>query len=93
MINERTLSVDHSTIFRWVQRYAPDTACNIEVGGRWLALERAREGAVRNLIFNYISVIGARVDQLSGRKGLRDVAQNWEKAMSRLNINPEALLT
>lgn len=61
----------------------------LEAGWRWNEGERA---AVRNLIFNYISVIGSRVDELPNRRRLRDVAENWEKAMSRLDINPEALL-
>ena len=30
MLGERGVSVDHSTIYRWVQKYAPETACCID---------------------------------------------------------------
>jgi len=61
----------------------------VDEGWRWGPEEK---DAVRNLIFNFITVISFRLDLLPNRSGLREVANNWGKAMSRLNINHEVLL-
>ena len=36
MMDERGVEVDHSTIYRWVQRYAP------EIEKRWMALSATK---------------------------------------------------
>lgn len=60
----------------------------VDAGWRWQSEEK---DAVRNLIFNYITVIGSRRELLPHRSGLREVAQNWQESLVRLKINPEVL--
>ena len=33
MLADRDVEVDHTTMYRWVQRFAPEPACCTEVGG------------------------------------------------------------
>lgn len=70
-------SVTPSSLSSWVKQ-----------GWQWST--RGKK-AVGNLIFNYISVIVPRIDDLQKLKDLYDVAQNWEEAMSRLGIRPDLL--
>lgn len=60
----------------------------VKQGRRWSTEEKK---AVRNLIFNYVSVFVPRLDDLPNLTDLRAVANNWEEAMVRLGI-PVALL-
>lgn len=63
---------------RWAER-APN----------WTAEEKR---AVRNLIFNYMTVIVARLaEHPSLPTNLRDVAANWEEALRRVGIDPDLL--
>jgi len=62
----------------------------VDEGWRW---NKDEKEAVLNLIFNYITVIGSRADQLPNRRNLREVAENWGEAMLNLKVNPEMLLT
>ena len=61
-----------SSVSAWVQQ-----------GSRWNDQEKR---AVRNLIFNYMNVVVPRIDDLSVLSDLGKLAQNWEEAMSRLEI-------
>jgi hypothetical protein len=60
----------------------------VDAGSRWQPEEK---DAVRNLLFNYIAVIGSRIELLPHRSGLREVANNWQESLLRLKINPEVL--
>ncbi len=53
MLAERGVNVDHSTIYRWVQRYAMDETY-VKVNGRWAYLYRAVDSRGRTVDF-YLS--------------------------------------
>jgi uncharacterized linocin/CFP29 family protein len=59
----------------------------VEDGTLWSEEEKR---AVRNIIFNYVSVIVPQLNKLP-TLGLGTVAQNWEGAMSRLDIPSDLL--
>src|SRR5205823_4682411 len=61
----------------------------VERAPNWTAEEKR---AVRNLIFNYMNVIVARVAEYQGLpSNLRDVAANWEEALRHVGIDPDLL--
>lgn len=55
----------------------------IDLGIQWSASEKR---AVRNLVFNYLSVIVPRLSELPRLPDLQRVATHWEEAMRRLNV-------
>lgn len=63
MMKERWLEVDHSTVFRWVQRYAPEinkrirphlklAVASYRVDETYIKVGRSCKGSVAEIIFN-----------------------------------------
>ena len=53
MMTERGLSVDHSTIYRWVQRYAPELEKRCRVLATLDICSKTRESTASELPFHY----------------------------------------
>jgi hypothetical protein len=74
------------------QRVAPATTGElarwIEAAPLWSDMEKE---AVKNLVFNYVNIFVSRGDSLNSLSGLQKAARNWEKALRRLEIDPETL--
>lgn len=60
----------------------------VEAATTWNEMEME---AVKNLIFNYVTLFVSRWDSLSSMPSLRRAATNWEEALLRLEIFPEKL--
>jgi hypothetical protein len=59
----------------------------VAAGEKW---NREEKAAVRNLIFNYVSVFVSRLEELS-RLQVQAVAHHWEEALRRVGIDPDLL--
>lgn len=60
----------------------------VDAGVLW---NKEEKGAVRNLIFNYISVFVPQLGDLSKFKDLATVAKNWEETMRRVGVPVDIL--
>ena len=89
MMQERGVAVDHTTIFRWVQRYAPE----IEKRARWYQGYRspswrvdesdARVGGAWNYLFRAVDKTGRLIDfMLSERRNTSAAHRVLGKALN-----------
>lgn len=60
----------------------------VEAAPQWSEPEK---NAVKNLVFNYVSIFVPREHSLNNLPDLQKAARNWEEALQRLNINPDML--
>ena len=100
MMRERGVSVDHTTIFRWVQRYAPE----IERRVRWYQGYRSaswrvdetyvRVGGAWRYLFRAIDKTGRSIDfTLSGRRNTRAAHRFLGKALRTTRDWPPTSIT
>jgi transposase-like protein len=90
MIAERGISVDHSTIHRWVLRYAPKLLSNFNrrkrpVSGRWHMDETyIRVKGQWMYLYRAIDKAGATVDfMFSAKRNLKDARRFFRRAYKR----------
>lgn len=55
----------------------------VDEGYKWSSREKE---AVRNLIFNYLSVIVSRQARVESSSGLREIASNWRTALEQVGV-------
>ena len=100
MMRERDVSVDHTTIFRWVQRYAPE----IEKRVRWYQGYRSaswrvdetyvRAGGTWKYLFRAIDKTGRLIDfMLSDRRNTRAAHRFLGKALRAMQDWPPTSIT
>jgi transposase-like protein len=100
LLAERGIEVDHVTIYRWVQRFAPDfaEAAGVRrhvVGDRWFVDETyVKVGGAWRYLFRAIDQFGQVIDVfLSPRRNSEDARQFFVQALDRTRISPTEVTT
>ena len=100
MIQERGVEVDLSTIFRWVQRYAPEIEKRVrQYQGPRLGSWRVDETYVRvgrrwKYLFRAIDKHGQLIDfMLADRRNTRAAYRFLRKALKTVSDHPPSLIT
>jgi len=100
LLTERGIDVDHTTIYRWVQRFTPllaDAArpCRHLVGDRWFVDETYVKVAGRwRYIYRPIDQFGQVIDVLVSRQRDAKAARRFfERAIGTTRITPVEVVT
>jgi transposase-like protein len=100
MMQERGVEVDPSTIFRWVQRYAPEIERRIRQfqghrSGSWRVDETyVRVGGKWKYLFRAIDIHGQLIDfMLSDRRDTRAAYRFLRKAIKMMSDYPPSSIT
>jgi len=100
LLAERGIDVDHTTIYRWVQRFTPLLAeaarpCRHAVGDRWQVDETYVKVAGRwRSIYRAIDQFGQVVDVfVSPRRDLRAARRCFERAIGTTRTMPSEVVT
>ena len=100
LLTERGIDVDHTTIYRWVQRFTPllaDAArpCRHLVGDRWFVDETYVKVAGRwRYIYRAIDQFGQVIDVLVSRQRDAKAARRFfERAIGTTRITPVEVVT
>jgi len=94
------VEVDHVTVYRWVQRFAPEFAQAARarrhaVGGRWHVDETyLRIGGIWRYLFRAIDQFGQVIDvYLSPRRDANAARRFFAQAIGRTRISPVEITT
>ncbi len=100
LLGERGIEVDHVSIYRWVQRFAPEFAEAARarqhiVGDRWHVDETyLKVGGRWRYLFRAIDQFGQVIDvYLSRRRGAEAARRFFERAIGRTRISPMEVTT
>jgi transposase-like protein len=100
LLAERGIEVDHTTVYRWVQRFAPLLAeaarpCRHAVGDRWQVDETYVKVAGRwRYVYRAIDQFGQVVDVfVSPRRDGRAARRFFEQAIGTTKITPAEVVT
>jgi transposase-like protein len=100
LLAERGIEVDHVTVYRWVQRFAPEFAEAARVrqhviGDRWHVDETyVKVGGTWRYLFRAIDQFGQVIDVfLSPRRDAKAARRFFERAMGRTRISPVEVTT
>jgi transposase-like protein len=100
LLAERGIEVDHVTIYRWVQRFAPEFAEAARarkhvVGDRWHVDETyLKVGGTWRYLFRAIDQFGQVIDVfLSPRRNREAARRFFAQAISRTRVSPTAVTT
>jgi transposase-like protein len=100
LLAERGIDVDHTTIYRWVQRFTPLLAeaarpCRHAVGDRWQVDETYVKVAGRwRYVYRAIDQFGQVVDVfVSPRRDLRAARRCFERAIGTTRTMPSEVVT
>src|SRR5262249_40286936 len=100
LLAERGIEVDHVTVYRWVQRFAPEFAEAARprqhvVGDRWRVDETyVRVGGTWRYLFRAIDQFGQVIGvYLSPRRNTAAARRFFERAISRTRISPAEVTT
>ena len=100
LLAERSIEVDHVTVYRWVQRFAPEFAEAARarqhiVGDCWHVDETyVRVGGTWRYLFRAIDQFGQVIDiLLSPRRNTEAARRFFERAIGRTRISPVEVTT
>ncbi len=100
LLAERGIEVDHVSIYRWVQRFAPEfaeaaRACQHVVGDRWHVDEtHLKVGGTWRYLFRAIDQFGQVIDMyLSPRRNAEAARRFFARALDRTRISPVEVTT
>jgi transposase-like protein len=100
LLADRGVEVDHTTIYRWVQRFTPllvdaDRPCRHAVGDRWQADESYAKVAGRwRYLYRAIDQFGQVVDVfVSPQRDAKAVVRFLERAIGTTKITPVEVVT
>jgi transposase-like protein len=100
LLAERGIEVDHVTIYRWVQRFAPEFAEAARarqhvVGDRWHVDETyVKVGGIWHYLFRAIDQFGQVIDlYLSSRRNREAARSFFARAIDRTRISPAEVTT
>jgi IS6 family transposase len=100
LLGERGIEVDHVSIYRWVQRFAPEFAEAARarqhvVGDRWHVDETyLKVGGTWRYLFRAIDQFGQVIDVLlSPRRDAKAARRFFERAIGRTRISPVEVAT
>src|SRR2546422_4844684 len=100
LLAERGIRVDHVTVYRWVQRFAPEfaeaaSARRHIVGDRWHVDETyVRVGGTWRYLFRAIDQFGQVIDVfLSARRDATAARRFFERAISSTRMEPAEVTT
>jgi len=100
LLAERGIEVDHVSIFRWVQRFAPEFAEAARarrhlVGDRWRVDETyLKVGGAWRYLFRAIDQFGQVIDVfLTPRRNAKAARRFFERAIGRTRISPVEVTT
>ena len=100
LLAERGIEVDHVTIFRWVQRFAPEFAEAARArqhlaGDRWHVDETyLKVGGTWRYLFRAIDQFGQVIDVfLSPRRNREAASRLFAQAISRTRVSPTEVTT
>jgi transposase-like protein len=100
LLAERGIAVDHVTIYRWVQRFAPEFAEAARarkhvVGDRWHVDETyVKVGRTWRYLFRAIDQFGQVVDvYLSPRRNTEAARRFFDRAIGRTRVSPVEVTT
>jgi transposase, IS6 family len=100
LLSERGIQVDHVSITRWVQRFAPEfaeaaRARHHVIGDRWHVDEtHVKVGGTWRYLFRAIDQFGQVIDVfLSPRRGAKAARRFFERAIDRTRIAPGEVTT
>jgi transposase-like protein len=100
LLAERGIEVDHTTVYRWVQRFTPLLAeaarpCRHAVGDRWQVDETYVKVAGRwRYVYRAIDQFGQVVDVfVSPRRDLRAARRFFERAIGTTRTMPSEVVT
>ena len=100
LLSERGIEVDHVSIYRWVQRFAPEFAEAARarqhvIGDRWHVDETyVKVGGIWRYLFRAIDQFGQVIDVfLSPRRDAKAARRFFERAIDRTRISPVEVTT
>jgi transposase-like protein len=100
LLGERGIEVDHVTVYRWVQRFAPEFAQAAQarrhvVGDRWHVDETyVKVGGTWRYLFRAIDQFGQVIDVfLSPRRNAAAARRFFTEALGRTRISPIEITT
>src|SRR6266508_3916662 len=100
LLSERGIQVDHVSIYRWVQRFAPEFAEAARarqhvIGDRWIVDKTyLKVGGVWRYLFRAIDQFGQVIDVFLSPRRNRDAARGFfARAMGRTRISPVEVTT
>jgi transposase, IS6 family len=100
LLSERGIEVDHVSIYRWVQRFAPEFAEAARarqhlIGDRWHVDESyVKVGGIWRYLFRAIDQFGQVIDvYLSPRRDAKAARRFFERAIDRTRISPVEVTT
>jgi IS6 family transposase len=100
LLAERGIEVDHVTVYRWVQRFAPELAQAARahrhiVGDRWHVDETyVNVGGTWRYLFRAIDQFGQVIDvYLSPRRDIDAARRFFTQAIERSRISPQEITT
>jgi len=100
LLTERGVEVDHVTVYRWVQRFAPLLAeaarpCRHRVGDRWQVDETYVKVAGRwRYVYRAIDQFGQVIDVLvSAQRDARAARRFFERAIGTTSVAPVEVVT
>jgi transposase-like protein len=100
LLAERGVEVDHVTIYRWVQRFAPLLAeaarpCRHAVGNRWLVDETyVKAGGQWRYVYRAVDQFGQVIDvYVSARRDTGAARQFFRRAMGTTKVVPIEVVT
>jgi transposase-like protein len=100
LLAERGIEVDHTTVYRWVQRFTPLLAeaarpCRHAVGGRWRVDETYVKVAGRwRYVYRAIDQFGQVIDvYVSPRRDVRAARRFFERAIGTTKVTPSEVVT
>jgi transposase-like protein len=100
LLAERGIQVDHVSIYRWVQRFAPELAEAARarrhvIGDRWHVDETyVKVGGVWRYLFRAIDQFGQVIDVfLSPRRNTEAARRFFSRAMGRTRVSPVEVTT
>jgi transposase-like protein len=100
LLAERGVEVDHTTVYRWVQRFAPLLAeaarpCRHAVGDRWKVDETSVKVAGRwRYVYRAIDQLGQVIDVfVAARRNMSAARRCFERAIGTTNVTPIEVVT
>ena len=100
LLAERGIEVDHVTVYRWVQRFAPEfaeaaTPRRHAVGDRWYVDETyVKVGGTWRYLFRAIDQFGQVIDVfLSPRRNTEAARRFFDRAIERTRMSPVEVTT
>ena len=100
LLAERGVSVDHVTVYRWVQRFSPLLAeaarfCRHSPGDRWFVDETyVKVNGVWRYVFRAVDQYGQVIDVLVSARRDADAARRFfRRALTRLKLTPSEVVT